>query len=414
MGRNTVHRRTLGPTAFLALIVLAMIPATATGAGFTETLGAGTFLLDHTFVRAWLDSRWDNDGNSTSLVEPIERYEPGGGKQGSLYANAQAEFTLLIHRLQYGILDNLSIGIGIPVVLRTRVDPRLGWTEGDYQPQVGRPYSEQDFWDWAESMGQDRPGVWTGNDLVLSDIVMGWRMRWSDWIPVFEKSGVGAALSFFWSFPTGRHADPEEIAAVGTTLWDLHAQGDLSFHLSFDKTFEKELDDRLTLGMDIFYDVFFEHERTSPKGEKHPLLLNYAPYIGDTYKVDPGDFTGLSIRADIVPYKGPARGTWLTKGDPEKAEEFPPIISLSVLYSFVYLQQSDWTSDYEPWDWDREKLWRPGYKNLLEFAAVFSFFRLGAPLQLYVNYRTATLIPGKNTRAADVVSAGMRIPFKFW
>ena len=408
------RRIATGPPLFAILAALALFPSPVRAAGFTETLPKGAFLVDGAYMNAWLDSRWDDNGNPAPLVDSLERYEPGGGKQGTITAYPTADFNLFILRLQYGILDNFSVGIAIPVVLSTTVDPNLGWTGGDYQPQLGRPYSEQDFWEWAEEMGQGRAGVWKGNKGVMADMVMGWRLRWSDWIKAFERAGVGASLSFFWSIPTGKHADPEEIAAVGTTLWDLHAQGDLSFHLAFDKQFDRELDGRLTLGLDVFYDVFFEHERQSPKGLKHPLLLNHAPYIGDTYRVDPGDFAGFSFRVDGVAYKGPAWDTWLTKGDMAMAHKLPPIISLHVTYSFVHLQQSDWTSDYTPWDWDHEKLWRPGYKNILEFGATFSFLRLGAPFQLYVTYRTATLIPGKNTRAADVLGAGIRIPLKFW
>ncbi|NOZ00794.1 MAG: hypothetical protein GXP54_02765 [Deltaproteobacteria bacterium] len=347
-------------------------------------------------------------------MDPIERYEPGGGKQGTITAHPDAEYDIFVARLQYGILDNLSVGIGFPVVLRTFVDPVLGWIPGDYQPQIGRPYSEQDFWEWAADMGQGRPGTWTGNRGRLSDIVLGARLRWSDWFDAFDKAGVGASLSIYGAIPTGKPADPEEVAAVGTTMWDLSFQGQLSIHLSFDKTFKRELDDRLTLGLDVFYDVFFEQERTSPRGVKNPLLLNYAPYIGDTYTIDPGDFTGFSVRADVVPYRGPAWDTWITKGDVVMANRLPPIIALSVVYTFTHLQQSYWYSDYEPWDWDREKLWKPGYKNILVFGATFSFFRLGAPLQLYVTYRTSTLIPGKNTRAADAISVGLRLPLKFW
>ena len=42
-----------------------------------------------------------------------------------------------------------------------------------------------------------------------------------------------------------------------------------------------------------------------------------------------------------------------------------------------------------------------------------SLFRVGVPLQLYVNYGTSGLIPGKNTRASEVLAAGLRIPIRF-
>ena len=65
-------------------------------------------------------------------------------------------------------------------------------------------------------------------------------------------------------------------------------------------------------------------------------------------------------------------------------------------------------------DWDREKYWQPGDKNILRASVTVSFLRLGVPLQLYASYRTQELIPGRYTRAASVFSAGVRTVFKFW
>lgn len=396
-----------------AVALLFLTPHGVFAGGFTQTLPEGTFLLEGSFVTAWIDTRWDDDGKAGPLIDAMERYEPGGGKQGTIIPEPDAQYLIWVTRLQYGIVDGFSFGIGIPVVIRSTVDPHLGWEEGDYMPQLGRPYSEHDFWQWADSMGQRKPRSWTGNEGVLGDIVLGFRLRWTEWLPALEKAGLSMALSFFWDVPTGSHADPEEIAAVGTTMWELHFQGDFSIHLSFDQSFTN-LDDRFSVGLDLFYDVFVPRERDTPTGSKHPLLLTQSPYVGSTYEVDPGDFAGISLRFEGVPYVGPAWDTWLTKGDPEKAAAMPPILALSFMYTFTHVQQSDWSSDYPAWDWDREKMWLPGYKNQLQFSAVFSFLRLGAPLNLYIQYRTATLMPGKNTRAADVITAGLQIPLKFW
>ena len=406
------RRAAIAPAvAALCLVGLSARPATA---GFTETLQRGMFLIDGSFVMATLDSRWDDGGAEASLIEPIERYEPGGGWQGTITAKPEAEYMLWVTRVQYGILDSLSLGIGIPVVIRTTVDPKLGWKPGDYQSNLGRPYTETDFWEWAASMGQGKPGSWSGNEGALGDIVLGLRWRWSDLIPAMGEAGVHAAFSAFWGIPTGAKPDPEEVVTAGTTLWDLHFQGDLAFHLSFDKTFERELDGRLTLGLDLFYEVFIPRHNTTPTGAKHPLLLSNAPYVGETYRLDPGDFSGFSFQIDVAAWRGPSWGNWLSGYDDLRAARLPPLLSLSVRYSFVHLQQSDWSSEYPLWDWKQEEVWRPGYKNLIDFSATFSFFRLGAPLQIYAAYRATSLIPGRNTRAADAVSVGFRIPLKFW
>ena len=383
-------------------------------AGFTETLPKGAFLLEESFMQATLDDAWNNDGELGPIIEELERYEPGGSLQGIIRPEVEAQYGILVNLLQYGILDNLTVALAVPVVLYTKVKPNLQWEEGDYQWGLGRSYSEQDFWEWAESMGQPRPGNWTGNEGSITDIIIGLRYRFTDTFSWFQRNEVACAVSLIGALPTGTPPDPEEVVAAGTTVWNLHFQGELGFHLSVDKFFKERFDGRLTLGLDLFYEALFEHEYDTSEGTRHPLLLNYKPYVGETYTIDPGDFLGASFQIDVVPWKGPARATWLTKGDAEAAAGLPPILTLIFRYSFTTLGQSDWTSDSELWDWNNEKYWRPGYKNALQFLVQVSLLRVGVPLQLYGGYRNQEWIPGKNFRAASVISAGIRIPLKFW
>ena len=397
-----------------ALLVAAAICPRIALAGFTETLPAGMFLLEESFVYSFIDAMWDDDSQSAALVEPMERYEPGSGKQGVLTPNPRARYYVMITKLQYGLLDDLSLGLGIPVVVKTKVEPNFSWEPGDYQRSIGRSYSEADFWDWAESMGQPRLGTWEGNNGVLSDIVVGLRWRWTHRLPRFKELGLHSALGIYGVLPTGSPADPEEPVAVGTTLWDLHTQGDLCFHLGVEKSFTSSLDGRLRLGLEGFYQIFFDRERVAPKGTKHPLLMRQAPYVGETYTVNPGDFSGFALEVDVVPYRGPAWASWLSDDDLARAEQLPPIIALWVRYTFIHLQQSDWKSEFALWDWEKEKVWRPGYKNILTGEVVVSLFRLGWPLQVFFNYQTLSVIPGKNARGPDVISAGIRVPAKFW
>lgn len=383
-------------------------------AAFTETLPAGVGMADVSYSYSWLKNAYDNQGHLGPLLDPIWRYEPGGGMQGVIQPNVDVRYQLLITQLQLGILKNWTVGVGVPLVLKTTVNPTLGWTPGDYQPQLGHAYSDADFWQWAQSMGQPKPGRWEGNSFALSDIVLGSRLRWSDWVHALDNLGLESAVTVLWALRTGKPAAQEEIVSAGTTMWELHAQGELGVHLSVEKSFKESLDDRLRLGLDAFHEVFLPRTLDTPRGIKNPLLMNYAPYVGDTYRLNPGDFTGVAFDVAAVPVKGPSKGNWITKGDAAKAQALPPLLTVSARYTYTYLQQSDWESNSDLWDWDREKLWRPGYKNALSGKVSLSLLRVGIPLQVYAAYRSLTLLPGKNTRAANVLTAGIQIPFPVW
>ncbi len=405
------QRRLCAALAVAAATALLSAPAEA---GYTETAPEGTMLVDVGYIHSWMMGAYDNDGQFGALVDEIWRYEPGGGLQGVLIPDVEANYSLVMVQAMLVILDNLSFGLGVPIVANTSVRADFEWTSGDYQWSLGRPYSDEDFWQWAGSMGQPKPETWSGNDGTLSQIVLGTRLRWTDWIDVLPQAGWHSAVMVMMGYPTGSPPDPEQVLAAGTTLWDLQAQGDLAFHLGVDKTFADELDDRLRLGLDLFYEVFLPQRRTTPRGEIHPLLLNYAPYVGPSYKIDPGDFTGLSIQADVVPYRGPDDATGLTDGDEEAAAALPPVLSVALRYTYTYMLQSDWTSESELWDWDREKRWRPGYKNILTGRLNIGLYRFGVPLGLYAQGRTVSLLPGKNTPAAEVLSVGVQAPVPLW
>jgi len=377
-------------------------------AAFTDTVPQGIVLVDGSYVRAWLDQRWDNTGQSAPLADSMERYAPGGGRLGTLTPEPVVDYTLWVTQVQVGLLDSLTLGVGLPVVLSTRVDPRIGWIPGDHQAQIGRVYSKDDFWEWAGSMGQTEPGVWEGNQTVASDTVLGLRWRYSDHIPGVLPEGMSAALGVMGALPTGAQVDPEEVAAGGTTLWELGFQGDIGLHLSADYNFGELLDNRVLVAGDVFYEHFFTRTRDAPRGTRHPLLRTWAPYIGDTYGVQAGDYSGGALQLDVTAIRGPHWSTWIVRR--EQGANLPPLLRLMVQYRFVHQQQTDFRSDFALWDAEQEELWRPGYRQQLQAQAVISLFGLGIPVQLYARYASATLLPGRNARAADVVSLGARLP----
>ena len=408
-----MHKKKAGAIA----LFLTLLSASQLYAGFTETVPQGMFIIDESIILSEVSGAWDNEGNLGPIIKGDQRYEPTTGELlGTLTPNVEAKFNILVNMLQFGILDSLTAVMAIPVVLSSEVQPNFTWEPGDVIAQYGRRFETiDDFWAYASGYGQPEITDWSGNEGVLADIVLGMRHRFTDWFPWFRNHGLAGALTIYGALPTGTVPDPEEIVAAGTATWNLHFQGELGFHGSVDYLLPY-LDDRVTLGVDVFYEMFFKKEYTTPTGTIHKILLiDQHLEAGDTYTVNPGNFVGVSAQVDIVPYKGPALATWLSGGSKEKAEKLPPLFTFTFRYTYTHIGQSDWQSNSALWDWeDKEEIWQPGYKNILTFLGTVSLFRLGVPLQIYGGYRNQNWIPGKNFRAASVATAGFRVPLKFW
>lgn len=403
---------TRAPAFLLALLLLAA-PA---GAHETTTVPRNTFLIDLGYLHSTVGKQWDGERRARPLIEDIRRYEPGGGLQGVLSASPQADFDFLLFQLMYGITDDLMVAVYFPLILQTTIRTNFSWAPGDYQSGLGRSYSEQDFWEWAESMGQPRPAdVSTVNKGTPADMVVATRWR----LPRFEfmkRAGFTWAATLQVGIPTGRPPDAEEVVDAGTTAWELHSFGDVELHLGADLPFfvDKYGVSRLNVGADIFYAFLRPREFKAGKGTKNPLLNNVAPYIGETYWVDPGDWFGVGVSLDVSPIYGPALATLVSGHDVEKAKTLPPLVSFSLGYTYVATSQSNWMSSSPLWDYDREKFWQPGDKNIFKGSLTLSFLRLGLPIQVYGNFRVQDLIGGRYTRPANAFGGGVRAIAKFW
>lgn len=395
--------------------LLCLIPTLAF-AMETQVLPQGVIMLDVGYLRTALDKQWSGDRRALSLIDDIPRYEPGGGLQGILRAKPVAEFDFLLVQALYGVTDSLSVGLNVPILMRSTVATNLSWEPGDYQPQLGRAYSMDDFWSWALSMGQPRVAdKVTDTRFRLADIVVGvkYLLPRSDWMKEHH---------FRWStqlnvaIPTGTNADPEEAVSVGTNLWELHAAGDVEVHVAADKHFfvDEAGVFRLNVGADVFYAFLRPRLYSGGHGLKNPLLNNNAFYVGDTYWIDPGDWIGGTVSVGVVPFIGPTRASIVSGGSLEKAQALPPMLTVSGSYSYVGTFQSDWQSNSKLWDWDREKLWQAGEKNIFKVTGTVSLLRVGVPIQLYASYRTQDIIPGRFTRPANVFTGGVRAIVKFW
>lgn len=396
----------------LLLLTLLSLPAFAIE---TQVLPKNVFVFDVAYWHSSIDKQWDGHGNAIPLIEENRRYEPGAGLQGILRARPQADFDFVFAQVLYGITDRLTAAVYVPIVVRTQVTTNLSWQPGDYQSQLGRSYSFDDFWAWAASLGQPRvPDRWNGG-VKLSDIILGARYL----LPEFEwmsKHHFRWAATLQVALPTGSNFDPEEAVSVGTNVWELHAAGDVEAHLGADKQFfvDEYGVNRLNLGADLSYAFFRPREYKAGHGLKNPLLNNNAPYVGDTYTVDGGDWFAGTVSIDVSPILGPTRASIVSGHDALKAHALAPLLTFTLSYTRVQTTQSDWRSNSPLWDYDREKYWQPGSKNILRATMTVSLLRLGLPLQVYARYQNADLIPGEYTRPANIVTAGVRLVAKFW
>ncbi len=410
-----LHRLTARHLPAVALLLTVALSGSVY-ADRTTTLPVGTWALDVAWTNSTARMGYTSDRERIPLLKGIKRYEPGGGWQGTIEAEPSVAYNFLISQLLYGITDNLTAGVAVPLVLGSTIDANLSWTSGDYMSALGRPYSESDFWGWAGSMGQPKPPEkWEGNENTLADIVLAMRYR----LPraaFMERWGIDTALALQIALPTGASPDPEQLVVAGTTAWDLHSYADLQAHLAVEKSLLDEHGNIwLAFGLDVFYGWMRTRTFDTPTGELNPLLLNYQPYVGDTYQIDGGDWLGAMALVDWSPTAGPTYATYVTKGDMSKALKLPRMLTFQLAYLYVATQQTDWISDSELWNWtsSREEFWQPGEKNTLLGTATLSLLRVGLPLQLYVRYRNQELIPGRNTRAANALFVGSRLLAKF-
>ncbi len=382
-------------------------------AGNTTTLPAGAFILDESWIEADTSVQWSNDRKPLTLLQGIDRYEPGGGLQGTITAAPFVRYRFIASQAFVGLTDKLTAAIGVPLVTSTTIAPNFGWVPGDYQSTLGRKYSEDDFWQWAKSMGQPKPGAFDGNHYTLADIVVGLRYRLPDF-SFLEVLGIQAAVAGQLAIPTGVNPDPENLVAAGTTVWELNNYGDAELHLALDRPVKVDGVQRFNFGIDAWYSWFRTREYVTPKGTTSPLLLTYAPYVGSTYTVDPGDFMAIMAMLEVAPLLGPTWATFASGHSLEKANTFPPLLNLTLGHSYTTVGQSRYYSQSAIWNYDREKVWRPGDKNTVRLSADVSLLRMGLPLQFYAQYRNQEWVPGRNTRASNIFQCGVRIIAKFW
>ena len=398
-------------TGWLSLL-LTLLPAAAF-AGNTAVLPQGVFILDESWIEADTSVQWSADRKPLTLLQGIDRYEPGGGLQGTITAKPFVRYRFITSQIFYGLTDTITLALGVPLVTSTTITPNLGWTPGDYQSSLGRKYTEDDFWQWAKSMGQPKPTAFDGNHYTPADIVVGARWRMPEF-SFLQAVGMHMAVAAQVALPTGKTQDPEELVAAGTTVWDLNNYGDAELHLALDKPIVIDGMTRLNFAFDFYYAYLRPRTLQSSTGSRNPLLMTYQPYIGDTFVLDPGDFLGAMGQLELAAILGPTWATRVSGGSMEKAQTLPALLALSGGFNYVHVGQTRYISDSAIWSWDREKIWQAGDKNTVRLGAELSLLRMGLPVQFYATYRNQEWVHGKNTRASDVLTTGLLLILKFW
>jgi hypothetical protein len=392
--------------SFILTAALYFLICTSAFAGFGDTLPQNLFLLDVSYLQSTVRSRWDANGNRGNLQEDINMYEPTGELQGSIVAPAENNMQVLLTTLFYGITDDFSIGLIFPFILRSKTTLNLGWESGDYNTGLGRSYTESDFWAWADSMGQGRPEDFEGTNMV-GDLMIGSRLR------LYRGDGNQVSMMAYVDTRTGEDADPEILGSAGATGYAMGTNGDLGLFMSYDKYWDDGFWKRLTLSINLFYE--YSHWRTmdTSRGDREPLLLSYADYVGKHYRVKPYDYWGGTLGFNVALAYGPTATTWLTEGNPEMQAGLPAMWSMAASWNHKRYNPMDFRSNSAEWDSDQEAVNGAGFKNTISIRTDVNFMRLGAPVALYLKYDNQEWLVSQNLRPVVSKAVGLQLFFTF-
>ncbi|MFC1889630.1 hypothetical protein ACFL4G_07735 [Thermodesulfobacteriota bacterium] len=359
-------------------------------AGWADTLPKHGMVIETSFLSNVVRTQFDEKRQEEPLAE-IDMYAPTGEFLGTIVANAEALTQTLVTQIAVGVTDRLTMAIAIPLVTHRQVDLGLDWEEGDFSNDLGRPYSEDDFWAWAGSMGQDKPPDWMDTDATVGDIILVLLYNFVN-RPRFAFTTMG-----FVNTGSGEDPDPEILGAYGTTMFDFGFMGDIGLHALIDFKFpETRFLKRVTLGLEPYYEHFWDRRYKAPTGRDNPLISNDAPYIGDHYPMQPGDYFGYNAGIHVELIKGPKKPSWLTRSNPEFQAMMPAILSLDLLFSHMLSFDSIYESKSEVWNDEKEEDNAAADKFTLGGKVTLSLLRYGIPLDIYAKYSNQEIIAGKN------------------
>jgi hypothetical protein len=370
----------------LALALLALLAAAPRAfAGFADTPGKGMIILDVNYRYAWTEHFLDDHGRLTNLNADIVMYDPAGTPLGTISVPAYHFDKVLLTQLFYGFTENFAGGVVVPYFLASQTDLHLNWTSGAYAGDLGRPYSEQDFWAFAGSMGQQKPKDFRAGARI-GDVVLGGIYNLKK-----TKRWQTAALGFV-STRSGSKADPELLGAIGTSGFELQTNGDVGLHLLGDYF----LNPRISAGGELFYEGFFPRRNRSALGTVNPLLSYEGRYNGGTYIVVPGDWFGATAGMQFTLLRGTNHESWITRGKPAMQKSLPALFTVRPSLKYTRFLGNRYASASDYFDRTMNASHRAANRYTFEFSAAANFLRYGVPLGPYYQYHSQELVRGTN------------------
>ena len=365
-------------------IIIFIIPLTLF-AGWTDTAPKHILMMDLSYRTDTTSQKYDKDGNVINLSENMEFYDSKGRLQGTLEAPAVNIQKVGLYQLAYGITDTLTLAVVIPHIRAAETDLNLHWIPGEFDPALGRAMTLDDFCAYIQGMGQSCPEDWHSKPNRLGDVVVGFRYL------LYQKSSLRLATLMFASTRSGKVGDQEILGAVGTTGYEFGSNGDFGFHFIAEKKWKS-----LSFNGEVLYEPFITRTFPASTGSKNPLLLNNSYYIGDEYKIKPGDYFGISTGLIITVIKGPDSTTWLTKDNPEMQKQLPPLLTVEFDYKKIWGAPDRFYSNSEVFNRGKESGSGWKEKNTLISKLSISLFRVGIPFDIYGTYSNQELLGGKS------------------
>lgn len=375
-------KRLLSSMLACGLLLASTRPALA---GYADVPGRGTIVADVSLQFPYSRGAYDEKGNFGNLNEDIVMYDPAGTPLGTISVPAYHYDRVLLSQLFYGFSDDFAAGVIVPYFLKSVTELRLNWTPGAYASDLGRPYSEDDFWRFAGSMGQGKPKDFEAKNR-LGDVVLGGLYQ------VKKTKRYQLGVLSFASTQTGKPGDPEVLGATGTTGYELQSNGDVGLHLLGDYF----INPRISVGGEVFYEWFFPRRLDSAMGSVNPLLSYEGKYNGGGYLVVPGDWIGSVVGADFVLLRGTNEPSWITRSNPKLQKTLPALLTAKPQLKYTRFFGNRYRSDSPFFDAEQARLHRSGYRVNVEFQATLNLLRYGAPVGLYYKYADQELIAGRS------------------